>query len=77
MEAERCPTVLPLCHVNGNSLADPPAEDEPSRHPLVQGYRYTLGVEGRDSTCTLCLEGLKATDLTVTHAKCENAYHDG
>jgi hypothetical protein len=73
----RMSTRVTFVPVDGITLADPPTEDEPSRHPLVQGYRYTFGVEGRDSTCTLCLEELKATDVTVTHAKCLNAYHDG
>ena len=57
--------------VDGIALTDPTAEDEPSRHRIVRNCRYTLGpVEGRDSECTLCLEDLEATGLTVTHATC-------
>ena len=68
------PTFVP---VSGITLADAPTEGEPSRHRLVRNCRYTLGpVEGRDSECSYCLEDLAATDYTVTHNECLNAFHD-
>ena len=49
--------------VNRITFANPPAEDEPSRHCLVRNCRYSFGqASGRDRQCSYCLEDLEANN---------------